>query len=117
MVYVCSECNNNESLCFSTNIIYILIYHWRSGTARGFLPQGCGFVSHPVDRLSTEPVCVGSRLHKPVVYTKRPGGHRRQMEARSRVLRLTGYAYSHPIPMGRGSGTGLCASAQCATIT
>ena len=50
--------------------------HWRSGTARGFLPQGCGFVSHPVDRLSTEPVCVGSRLHKPVVYTKRPGGHR-----------------------------------------
>jgi hypothetical protein len=61
--------------------------HWRSGTARGFLPQGCGFVSHPVDRLSTEPVCVGSRLHKPVVYTKkkRPGRHRRQMEARSRV--------------------------------
>jgi hypothetical protein len=60
--------------------------HWRSGTARGFLPQGCGFVSHSVDRLSTEPVCVGSRLHKPVAYTKRPGGHRRQMEARSRVV-------------------------------
>jgi hypothetical protein len=34
------------------------VFHWRSGTARGFLPQGCGFVSHPVDRLSTEPVCV-----------------------------------------------------------
>jgi hypothetical protein len=49
----------------------VKIYHWRSGTARGFLPQGCGFVSHPVDRLSTEPVCVGSRLHKPAVYTKK----------------------------------------------
>jgi hypothetical protein len=24
-----------------------------------------------VDRLSTEPVCVGSRLHKPAVYTKK----------------------------------------------
>jgi hypothetical protein len=45
--------------------------HWRSGTARGFLPQGCGFVSHSVDRLSTEPVCVGSRLHKPLAYTKK----------------------------------------------
>jgi hypothetical protein len=93
-------------------------YHWRSGTARGFLPQGSGFVSHPVDRLSTEPVCVGSRLQKACsLHKKRPGGHRRRMEARSRVLRLTGYAYSHPIPMGRGSGMGLCASAQCATIT
>ncbi len=40
-----------------------------------------------------------------------------QMEAWSRVIRLTGYAYSHPIPMRRGSGTGLCAFAQCATIT
>ncbi len=28
-----------------------------------------GSFSHPVDRLSTEPVCVGSRLHKPAVYT------------------------------------------------
>ena len=49
---------------------------------------------------------VGSRLCKPTVCT-RPGGHRRQMEARSRVSRLTGYAYSHPIPMGRGSVMGL----------
>jgi hypothetical protein len=45
--------------------------HWHSGMARGFLPQGI-VDSFPTQwtRLSTEPVCVGSRLHKPVVYTK-----------------------------------------------
>jgi len=55
--------------------------------------------------LSSEPVSVGSKLHKPAVYT-RPGGHRRQMEAWSCVLRLTEHAYSHPIPMGGGSVMG-----------
>jgi hypothetical protein len=49
---------------------------------------------------------VGSRLCKSTVCA-RPGGHRRQMEARSHVSRLTGYVYSHPIPMGRGSVMGL----------
>jgi hypothetical protein len=49
---------------------------------------------------------VGSRLCKPTVCT-RPGGHRRQMEARSRISRLMGYAYSHPIPMRQGSVMGL----------
>ncbi len=45
-------------------------------------------------------------LCKPTVCT-RPGGHHRQMEARSPVSRLMGYAYSHPISMGRGSVMGL----------
>ena len=31
--------------------------HWRSGTAWGFIPQGRGFISHPVDRTQyNEPV-------------------------------------------------------------
>jgi hypothetical protein len=55
--------------------------------------------------LSTEPVCVGSRLHKPTVCT-RLGGHRRQMEAQSHVPCLMELAYSHPIPMGWGSAMG-----------
>jgi hypothetical protein len=85
------------------NKAIVLNYHWRSGTARGCLPQG----SFPTQwtRLRTEPVCVGSRLHKPTVCT-RPGTHCRQIEAWSCIPRLTEHAYSHPIPMGQGSVMG-----------
>jgi hypothetical protein len=66
--------------------------------------------------LSTEMVSVGSRLHKPTVCT-RPGGHRRQMEAWSRILRLTEHAYRHPIPMGQGECDGSLGSVQRAAHT
>jgi len=55
--------------------------------------------------LSVEPVCVGSRLHKPTVCT-RAGGRHRQMEAWSCIPCLMEHVYSHPIPMGRGGVMG-----------
>jgi hypothetical protein len=34
---------NSEAYKYSCNL------HWHSGMAQGCLPQGCGFVSQPVD--------------------------------------------------------------------
>jgi len=46
--------------------------------------------------LSTELVCVGSKMHNPTVCT-RSGGHHRQMKAQSHLPYLTEHAYRHPI--------------------
>ncbi|MFN9981996.1 MAG: hypothetical protein ACK53Y_18870, partial [bacterium] len=63
--------------------------------------MGHGLNSHPVNQYV---VLVCGRMAENCFLSTRLGGHHWQMEKWSYICQLARYVYSHPMPMGWGSG-------------